>query len=135
MKGLDKKIDKVNIQDQQSLDNNSFEFTNIQPDLDKTNPELDKFKTRPEVLETQVYTRPTAEKAVAGNVDINNSVVTSSSTNRTIIETTPEETVAKKGSVKGFLRKATRLIEKRTGFDPTNENGELLLGVVAVKLK
>jgi hypothetical protein len=54
---------------------------------------------------------------------------------RTTTGTTQDETVAKKGSVKGFLRKATRLIEKRTGFDPTNENGELLLGVVAVKLK
>jgi hypothetical protein len=39
-----------------------------------------------------------------------------------------------KGSVKGFLRRATRLIEKRTGIDPTTD-GELLIGVVAVKLK
>ena len=39
-----------------------------------------------------------------------------------------------KGSVKGFLRRATRLIEKRTGIDATND-GELLIGVVAVKLK
>jgi len=41
----------------------------------------------------------------------------------------------KKGSVKGFLRKATRLIEKRTGIDATNENEELLIGAFAVKLK
>jgi hypothetical protein len=40
-----------------------------------------------------------------------------------------------RGSVKGFLRKATRLIEKRTGIDPTNEDGELLIGALAVKLK
>jgi hypothetical protein len=39
-----------------------------------------------------------------------------------------------KGSVKGFLRRATRLIEKRTGIDATTD-GELLIGVVAVKLK
>jgi hypothetical protein len=39
-----------------------------------------------------------------------------------------------KGSVKGFLRKATRLIEKRTGIDPTNGDGELLIGAVALKL-
>lgn len=41
----------------------------------------------------------------------------------------------RKGSVRGFLRRATRLIEKRTGFDPTNENGELLIGAVAINLK
>jgi hypothetical protein len=41
----------------------------------------------------------------------------------------------RKGSVKGFLRKASRLIEKRTGIDPVNDNGELLIGAVAVKLK
>lgn len=40
-----------------------------------------------------------------------------------------------KGSVKGFLRKATRMIEKRTGIDPTNDNGELLIGAVAINLK
>jgi hypothetical protein len=40
----------------------------------------------------------------------------------------------RKGSVKGFLRKATRLIEKKTGIDPTSD-GELLIGMVAVNLK
>jgi len=39
-----------------------------------------------------------------------------------------------KGSVKGFLRKATRLIEKKTGIDPTND-GELLIAAVAINLK
>jgi len=51
---------------------------------------------------------------------------------------TAEDRVAsndKKGSVKGFLRKATRLIEKRTGFDPANDNGQLLIGAMAVNLK
>lgn len=41
----------------------------------------------------------------------------------------------RKGSVKGFLRRATRMIEKRTGFDPTNDNGQLLIGSVAINLK
>jgi hypothetical protein len=41
----------------------------------------------------------------------------------------------RKGSVKGFLRRASRLIEKRTGIDPVNDNGQLLIGMVAVKLK
>lgn len=40
----------------------------------------------------------------------------------------------KKGSVRGFLRKATRFIERRTGVNPVNEDDELLIGVVAIKL-
>lgn len=41
----------------------------------------------------------------------------------------------KSGSLKGFLRKATRFIERRTGVSATNENDELLIGAVAIKLK
>lgn len=42
----------------------------------------------------------------------------------------------KRGTVKSFLRKATRIIERRTGIaSTTNENDELLIGAVAIKLK
>lgn len=41
----------------------------------------------------------------------------------------------KRGSVKGFLRKATRFIERRTGVATTNQDDELLIGAVAIKLK
>ncbi len=40
-----------------------------------------------------------------------------------------------KGSFKGFLRKATRLIERNTGIVAANDDNQLLIGVVAVKLK
>lgn len=118
-----KAIENVKSQIQQLLDNK------MPDDVVKTNPELDKFRSRPEIIESPEYKKP------AGNDAVNIPFVTSNPPDRTTNGTTPqEETVAKKGSVKGFLRKATRLIEKRTGFDPTND-GELLLGVVAVKLK
>lgn len=69
---------------------------------------------------------------------INNSPVTSALHNRTTMEdalvSSAPASNEHKGSVKGFLRKATRLIEKRTGIDPTSD-GELLIGVVAVQLK
>ena len=42
---------------------------------------------------------------------------------------------SRKGSLKSFLRKATRVIEKKTGIDPTTNDDELLIGAVAVKLK
>jgi len=74
---------------------------------------------------------------------INNSVVTSALSPRNTINVTestvPYDEVAtsneRKGSFKSFLRKATRLIERKTGIDPTNGDDELLIGAVALKLK
>jgi hypothetical protein len=40
----------------------------------------------------------------------------------------------RKSSLKGFLRKATRFIERRANIRTTNEDDELLIGAVAVKL-
>lgn len=40
----------------------------------------------------------------------------------------------KKSSVRGFLRKATRFIERRTGINPVNDDNELYVGAVAIKL-
>lgn len=76
---------------------------------------------------------------------LNNSAVTSalSQRNTSINATTPPvpgndvaDNNERKGSFKSFLRKATRLIERKTGIDPTSgEEDELLIGAVAVKLK
>jgi hypothetical protein len=41
----------------------------------------------------------------------------------------------KKGSMRGFLRKTTRFIERRTGIDPTNEGDELMIGALTINLK
>jgi hypothetical protein len=40
-----------------------------------------------------------------------------------------------KSNLKSLLRKATRLVERRTGIDATNEDDELIIGAVAIKLK
>jgi hypothetical protein len=40
----------------------------------------------------------------------------------------------KKSSLKGILRKATRFIERRTNISTTDENDELLIGAVSLKL-
>jgi hypothetical protein len=40
-----------------------------------------------------------------------------------------------RGNLKSLLRRATRLVERRTGINATNEDEELLIGVVALKLK
>ena len=42
---------------------------------------------------------------------------------------------SRSGSLKGFLRKATRVIEKRTGIASSSDDGEILIGALAVKVK
>jgi hypothetical protein len=75
---------------------------------------------------------------------INKSGVTSALSQRNTSINATEYTVPndvasnteRKGSFKSFLRKATRLIERKTGIDPTSgDDEELLIGAVAVKLK
>jgi hypothetical protein len=108
------------------------------------------------IAEDVVSTSPLAQSTttIAGNSNIeattasfnpykgtiNTSGVTSALSIRTKDTTTskvPKNDVAdSKGSFKSFLRKATRLIERKTGIDPTNgDDDELLIGAVAVKLK
>jgi hypothetical protein len=72
---------------------------------------------------------------------INNTAVTSVLPSRTTpiklasTEVPGKDVADNKGSFKSFLRKATRMIERKTGIDPTNGDDELLIGTVAVKLK
>lgn len=49
-----------------------------------------------------------------------------------VVKTTGDERGG--GSVKGFLRKATRFIERHTGIKTVNDDNELLVGAVALKL-
>jgi hypothetical protein len=81
---------------------------------------------------------------VPANESINKSPVTYALSQRTnsssvsTLDPDPRTTVAthsdRKGSFKSFLRKAARVIEKKTGIDPANDNDELLIGAVAVKI-
>lgn len=80
----------------------------------------------------------------ASGDEVNKSFVTSAPQERnTHIEALPAAMVPdggevasnKKGSIRGLLRKATRLVERTTGISATNEDDELLIGAVAVKLK
>ena len=45
------------------------------------------------------------------------------------------ESDSKKNSLRGFFRKITRTIEKRTGIDPANDDGKVMIAGLAVKLK
>jgi hypothetical protein len=46
-----------------------------------------------------------------------------------------EEMVRGHGGLKGFLRKATRVFEKRTNIQTTTDDDKLLIGAFAVSLK
>lgn len=116
----------------------------IIPDDNKDNiayAPVDK-KTDPvPVVNTNQDVRTKAEVADTGNGTQQN-INTTSVTDPPIIAyhipepgTTGPRDNDKSGSVKGLLRKATRFIEKRTGINPVNDNDELLIGMVSIKLK
>ncbi|HEX2609082.1 MAG TPA: hypothetical protein VHK91_16985 [Flavisolibacter sp.] len=117
----------------------SLQEANLQEPLAKLeetdlNPSLEERKTleRTAVISSSTHTSEAATASFDPDKQtLNNSPVTSLLNERT----TDIETAGTKGSIKGLLRKATRLIEKRTGIDPTNEDGELLIGALAVKLR
>lgn len=98
---------------------------------EKSNEIVD--RTKVSLVQTEV------DNSITSKHNLNTGSVTNLNRDRTTIKG-PEEPLVqtdndRKGSLKGFLRKATRMIEKRTGIDPTNENGELLIGAVAINLK
>jgi hypothetical protein len=104
---------------------------------EKENSTPERLKVRNVQFEGGDNTTPLNEPKVSINkVDVTSSLVTRP-TDGTPID--PKDgSIAnndRKGSFKGFLRRATRMIEKRTGINPTNENGELLIGAVAINLK
>jgi hypothetical protein len=84
----------------------------------------------------------TQEPAVAVNNLVANSSVTSAAPVAYNPIETPDEAAgsdgdykgAKRTSAKGFLRKVSRFIEKRTGIGTVNADNELLVGAVALKL-
>jgi hypothetical protein len=95
------------------------------------------------VKRTQAEDAAVLSTSASGD-EVNNSFVTSAPQERnTHIEALPAAMVPdggevasnKKGSIRGLLRKATRLVERTTGISATNEDDELLIGAVAVKLK
>lgn len=81
-----------------------------------------------------------ATKQTINNPDVTSSLAASYKPSELSPKPAVERDVAmgedneKKSSLKGILRKATRFIERRTNIKATNEDDELLIGVVALKL-
>jgi hypothetical protein len=122
------KKDKVEVKEQSSDANMAINTTN-QPQADPT-------PQRPVVRKINFdgFDKGITETtAIVNTANVTSSVVP----RPTFADASDNSSTAdnRKGSVKGFLRQATRVIEKRTGIDPTNQNGELLIGAVALKLK
>jgi hypothetical protein len=112
-------------------------LTNPEKDLAKEERSAPVINKSPEL--TQAVPTPLLQ-------DINTSVVTTkvsppyNQIEANVIPSMVKNTAAfendgdKKGSVRGFLRKASRFIERRTGINPLNDDKELYVGVVAIKL-
>ena len=93
-------------------------------------------------IETSVDVKPESPQQI-----FSDAVVTSAEPVRTIstdAHTTTPVPVAddvatagheKGGSLKGFLRKTTRFIERTTSINPVNADDELLIGALAIKVK
>ncbi len=113
----------------------------VQQDVIAYTPE----KVQEEIIDRSIVKNIETNKEEKGITEtitsVNTSNVTSSLANRIDNSSGNDEKLFasnnndRKGSVKGFLRKATRMIEKRIGIDPTNEDGELLIAAVAINLK
>ncbi|MDQ3279727.1 MAG: hypothetical protein M3Q06_15480 [Bacteroidota bacterium] len=94
---------------------------------------LEPLTTNPSVL--------TEEQAVALNKIVANPTVTSIQSTTYNDTEHPEEPAVtegefkpKKSSAKGFLRKVSRFLERRTGIGTVNADNEILVGAVALKL-
>jgi hypothetical protein len=82
---------------------------------------------------------------VNGNKEIQNRPVTNSTPRTSDIILAKDDNVendgasdgggSKKSSLRGFFRKVTRNVEKRTGVDPADSDNRLLIGGLAIKLK
>jgi hypothetical protein len=69
---------------------------------------------------------------VAINADFHNQDVTLKETPTLYI---PEQEEREKGGIKEFLRKTTRVFERRTRIQTTTDDNKLLVGAFAVSLK
>ena len=70
---------------------------------------------------------------------LTNNIVTNNSSQPSNVVYNPDENInqpdAKKGKLRGFLRKLTRTFEKTTKIDPTDNEDRVLIGGLALKLK
>jgi hypothetical protein len=98
-----------------------------EPFIDKKTNSIEAVKRPQQNLNNQAVTTDAIAAYTTIEATANNSL------SNFAVATTGKE-INKKGSVRGFLRKATRFIERRTGVNPTNEDDELLIGTIAIKL-
>jgi hypothetical protein len=104
--------------------------SNPLPDAKKADVRLETTTTQ-EIVQ-QVNKPAVTPDAHSSYVPLNDATAKTMVPVHAVTETTTDERGG--GSVKGFLRKATRFIERRTGIKTVNDDNELLVGAVALKL-
>jgi cytoskeletal protein RodZ len=101
-------------------------------------------KPEKEIAAPKDIVTPDNTPAIVQQQTVNNKIVTSPAIASLNNQTTEDVTAVhasivepddeKNSKLKGFLRKATRFIERRTNISTTNENNQLLIGAVAIQL-
>jgi hypothetical protein len=105
-------------------DNKTIALTN-QPDINE-----DDIESREKQPSQQILNNPTVTTADVPTYIHSEAIAKLPAVTNAVAFTSEE----KKGSFRGFLRKASRFIERRTGINPVNDDNELLIGAVAIKL-
>lgn len=126
-----------------AIDNNTALANNKTNNLpvNRFDPGAPKVKNIPDPMNTD----PVLAKTDIPKNIINNPAVTNTnsqpSTNKAAADNTNSDAIfasdngAKKSKLRGFFRKATRIFEKATNIDPTDNGDKVLIGAVAVSLK
>jgi len=115
---------------------------NKKQDVNNNNNDLTKQREIIRFDVNRFTTEPEIKDVVVVNNNITHNSVTSVRPVRKTDEDTQEPAVTdgyfknkKKTPAKGFFRKVSRFIERNTGIGTVNADNELLIGVVALKLK
>lgn len=126
-------VKTTNTRTQQVVINPAIATTGTQ-DGNETNTTIDVPVQRNNSLDAMAAVNTTTVKT--SEPIINTSLVTSAPTIRTTYKepVTDDNNSGGKSIFKGVLRKATRFIERTTGIPATNENNEVLIASVAVRL-
>lgn len=123
----------LNVEPLQNKEQKQEEVVAKQPGITSPLPSVE--------IEKKDLSKLTAQPIIALNKPSAISTVTTATPASYYNKETPDVAAAtdgefkiKKGSAKGFLRKVSRFIERRTGIGTVNADNELLVGAVALKL-
>jgi hypothetical protein len=130
---IDETLDsKISIAKRENKNNLPAERKNVNQQPDNMNTTSDGIIAEATVVIKKDDRTAQTNQSEAINADFHNQDVTLKETPTLYI---PEQEEREKGGIKEFLRKTTRVFERRTRIQTTTDDNKLLLGAFAVSLK